>query len=295
MGHKIPVRKTNSQVRDQSATGTMNMNMENWQQMMMQCMAMMRGQLQTQDTPAGFQIFDNRRKRQKMLTGGESPAEAAPSGAHVSTQLALPAPAAPSKPEIALPAAPSKPEMALPAAPSKPEMAIPAAAPSVQAIPAAAAEAPDPAMLLSMEAVKKACKEREKEKKAEAAKAAAEAEEAEGGGDKAKSKKTPKNKAVKPKAKPELKSKSEDDFKTPRRGRPVPKEQPESAEKAAVPKKGDGTFFWKAGKVHRNDTSGHWRCFKHRSDKTDKKIKLGKTADEEKASFVRALKWIEED
>ena len=98
-----------------------------------------------------------------------------------------------------------------------------------------------------------------------------------------------------PKSKPKSKAKARAKAGTSppaKAGNMPPIDSPMSAEKVPVMKQGDPTLHWRAGKVQRN--GGNWRCFKNRTDRKDKKFKIGATEDEEKKSFIRALKWIEE-
>lgn len=61
--------------------------------------------------------------------------------------------------------------------------------------------------------------------------------------------------------------------------------------KPEPPSPWEGTFFWGSGKIHKNPGSAVWRAFVHKSDKKDRKVKIG---DNETASFHRALEIIEE-
>ena len=60
--------------------------------------------------------------------------------------------------------------------------------------------------------------------------------------------------------------------------------------KPSPPKAGEGTVFYKSGKIHRNDRSSCWRVFINKSDRNDKKVYWkGSEAD----SFKRALALID--
>ena len=61
--------------------------------------------------------------------------------------------------------------------------------------------------------------------------------------------------------------------------------------KPSPPEPWQGTFFWGSGKVHKNPSSSNWRAFVEKSDKKDRKVKLG---EDQTASFHRALEIIEE-
>ncbi|CAK8991173.1 unnamed protein product [Durusdinium trenchii] len=75
---------------------------------------------------------------------------------------------------------------------------------------------------------------------------------------------------------------------------PAPKEPAERVNLGPKPPPPDpwtGTFYWGSGKVHKNPKSACWRAFVHKTDKNDRKVKLG---DDLTASFHRALEIIEE-
>lgn len=82
----------------------------------------------------------------------------------------------------------------------------------------------------------------------------------------------------------------------------APKKEASAAEEGPRPRKDlgpkpdppdpwAGTFFWGTGKVHKNPKSNSWRAFVEKSDKIDRKYKIG---DDHVASFHRALQFIEE-
>ena len=108
------------------------------------------------------------------------------------------------------------------------------------------------------------------------------------------SKKHPPSGKPKAKAKGKAKAKpvAKDAGKTPtKKGLPKAKASPKSAAKLPrPPKKGEGTMFWKEGKIHRSDRDGCWRVFVHRSNRVDKKVYW---KGDEASAWKRALDMIE--
>ena len=63
-----------------------------------------------------------------------------------------------------------------------------------------------------------------------------------------------------------------------------------TSKKPSPPKAGEGTVFYKSGKIHRSDHSSCWRVFLHKSDRNDRKVYWkGSEAD----SFKKALSMID--
>lgn len=298
-GHTVPARKTHSDVREkyQNKSALAAGNAQQMPAMMMQMMAMMAGWQQEGQAPGGLQglqLFGNTRKKQKMLEGGAPEASRADASSLpvASTVAALK--------DREVERSSSK-ELRESQEESFHGLAgKPFVIPEIKGDPPK--ELPERTAEESITAMANATRAREKKNK----QAREDAEE----DPPPKAAKTAKGKA-KPKTKPKPdKAHTPEELKTPEpKGKrsqaksakaqpadvsPNADGTPMTAEKAPVMKKGDPTFFWGQGKVHRNDTSGHWRCFKKKSDKSDRKFKIGEGDEAEKASWVKALKWIEE-
>ena len=99
-----------------------------------------------------------------------------------------------------------------------------------------------------------------------------------------------------PKGKAKAKAKAKSKAAAKRTPMKVAKPQLKPAAKSTPPKvpgppmAGEGTFFWKDGKIHRSDRAQCWRVFICKSDRVDKKVPW---CGDETASFRRALRLIE--
>ena len=272
-GHAIPARSTHKTVREDKTVANMPNNPEQCQALLFRTMMNMFGGATQFDfggaaggNLANLQLFGNPKKRQKMIenissSGPGSSSSAPPNSSMLQLENGDTAPGTSKGPEK------SKSQ----GEPVGDMFEIPEISPAKPADAGTSAED-------SVEAVAKAVKNRERAKKEKKAD-----EEV---------LKTPKSK---PKGKSPAKARAKAGSGPPAKakaGTSLPIDSPMSAEKVPVMKQGDPTFHWRDGKVQRN--GGNWRCFKHRTDRKDRKFKIGATEEAEKESFVRALKWIEE-
>ena len=100
------------------------------------------------------------------------------------------------------------------------------------------------------------------------------------------------NKASAPSAKVAAKKSAKKEVAEPKAGNvEAKKPRKDLGAKPSPPEPWQGTFFWGSGKVHKNPSSSNWRAFVEKSDKKDRKVKLG---EDQTASFHRALEIIEE-